>query len=147
MAAKASEALGLRGQIYSFSKDGVKAEADYNAALKLAPQDAAVWIGLADNYTNNLSDDEQALAAYRQAFAITATVSMARILTDQAKPDEALETLKPYADLNAVVPVWRIKLLRAYGHVFAAQGKKRNRSPASAKPCSLRLRNRHFQTA
>jgi len=133
---KAVEALRLRGQTYSFSKAGVKAEADFKAALKLAPKDETIWLGLADNYTNNLNDSEQALAAYRQAFdlsgntltgwqPLTAATSIARILTDQVRTDEALEALKPYANLNEVAPSWRIKLLRAYGHIYAAQGKEK----------------------
>ncbi|TXT35396.1 MAG: hypothetical protein FD138_1374 [Planctomycetota bacterium] len=132
---KASEAFHLRGQIYSFLKDGVKAEADLKAAIKLAPKNPAIWLTLADNYTNNLKDDEQALAAYRQAFAITgkgngwqpltATISMARLLTDQVKTDEALAVLKQYGDMEGMAPVWKIKMLRAYGHVYAAQGNEK----------------------
>lgn len=134
-APEAVEALRLRGQAYSFAKDGAQAEADYKAALKLAPKDETLWLSLADNYTNNLNDDDQALAAYRQAFELsgtrrmgwqplTATVAMARILTDQLKTDEALEALQPYTNLSEVAPIWRIKLLRAYGHIYAAQGKE-----------------------
>ena len=135
MQTNASNAYQLRGQIYSFLKDGPKAEADLNAAIKLTPKEAAAWLVLGENYTNNLQDDEQALAAYRQAFAITgkgngwqpltATVAMARLLTDQVKTDEALEVLKPYGDLKDIAPTWRIRLLRAYGHVYAAQGNEK----------------------
>lgn len=32
--------------------------------------------------------------------------------------------LKPYGDLGQLPPTWRIKLLRSYGHHYAAQGKK-----------------------
>lgn len=132
---KASEAFHLRGTIHSFLKDGRKSEADLKAALKLAPKDSAIWLTLADNYTNNLKDDEQALAAYRQAFAITgkgngwqpltATISMARLLTDQVKTDEALAVLKQYGDMEGLPPGWRIRMLRAYGHVYAAQGNEK----------------------
>ncbi|MFM9961804.1 MAG: DUF4838 domain-containing protein [Planctomycetaceae bacterium] len=132
---KASEAFHLRGQIHSFLKEGPKAEADLKAALKLAPKNQAIWLMLADNYTNNLNDDEQALTAYRQAFAIsgkgngwqplTATISIARLLTDQVKTDEALAVLKQYGDMEGMAPVWKIKMLRAYGHVYAAQGNEK----------------------
>ena len=131
---KASEAFHLRGQIYSFLKDGPKAEADLKTSVKLAPNNSAFWITLADNSTNNLQDDEQALAAYRQAFAITgkgngwqpltATIAIARLLTDQVKTDEALAVLKPYGDMKDMPPNWRIRMLRAYGHTYAAQGKE-----------------------
>ncbi len=134
MSNQASEAFHLRGQIHFFLKDGSNAEADLKAALKLAPKNQAFWLTLADNYTNNLRDDEQALAAYRQAFAITgkangwqpltATIAIARLLTDQVKTDEALAVLKQYGDMEGMAPVWKIKMLRAYGHVYAAQGKE-----------------------
>lgn len=134
MSNQSSEAFHLRGQIHSFLKDGPNAEADLKAALKLAPKNQAFWLTLADNYTNNLKNDEQALAAYRQAFAITgkangwqpltATIAIARLLTDQVKTDEALAVLKQYGDMEGMAPVWKIKMLRAYGHVYAAQGKE-----------------------
>lgn len=132
---KAGEALHLRGQIYSFLKDGAKAEADLKAATQLAPNDSAIWLTFGDNYVNNLGDDEQALAAYRRALVITgkghgwqpltATVSIARILTSQVKPDEALAVLDQCGDLSSMAPTWRIQLLRAYGHAYAAQGKEK----------------------
>ena len=131
---QATESLHLRGQTYSFLKDGLRAETDLQAALQLTPRNETLWLTLADNYTNNLNDDTQALAAYRQAFALTgngngwqpltATVSIARILTNQVKPDEALAVLQTYGNLDGMAPVWRIKLLRAYGHAYAAQGKE-----------------------
>ena len=132
---KAGEAFHLRGQIYSFLKDGPKAEADLKASVKLAPKNAAFWLTLADNYTNNRQDDEQALVAYRQAFSITgkgngwqpltATIAIARLLTDQVKTDEAVAVLKQYGDMEGMAPVWKIKMLRAYGHAYAAQGNEK----------------------
>ena len=132
---KAGAALHLRGQIYSFLKNGARAEADLQAATKLAPNDSAVWLTLGENYVNNLNNDEAALAAYRRALAITgkgqgwqpltATVSIARILTSQVKPDEALAVLGQYGDLSGMATTWRIQLLRAYGHAYAAQGKEK----------------------
>ncbi|NBV21117.1 MAG: hypothetical protein EBS05_04240 [Proteobacteria bacterium] len=131
---KASEALHLRGQIYSFLKDGPHAEADLKAAIKLAPSNSAIWLTLGENYVNNLNDDAQALAAFRQALKITgqgqgwqpltATVSIARILTSQVKPAEAIQVLQQYGDLAGMATTWRIQLLRAYGHAYAAQGKE-----------------------
>jgi tetratricopeptide (TPR) repeat protein len=131
---QAAEALHLRGQAYSTLKQGRAAEADLKAAVKLAPRRELAWLSLADNYANNLQDDRQALDAYRQVLAITgrgngwlpisATLATARILTDQVRTEEALETLKPYDGADGVAPIWRIRLLRAYGHVYAAQGKE-----------------------
>lgn len=132
---QASEALHLRGQIYSFLKEGLKADADLKAALKLAPKNAACWLTLADNYTFNLKADDSALDAYRHAFAITgkgngwqpltATTAIARLLTDAGKPDEAIAVLQQYGDMEGMAPVWRIKLLRAYGHAYAARGNEK----------------------
>lgn len=130
----AREALQIRGQIYSFTKDGKHAEADLQAALRLAPHGTDIMLLLADNYVNNLNDDAKAISAYQQALAITgtnqgwqpltATVGLARLYTDQVKLDAALEVLKPYGDLSQLPNTWRIKLLRAYGHIYAAQGKE-----------------------
>lgn len=131
---QAAEAFHVRGQSHSFLKNGRPAEADLKAGLRLAPRNPALWLTLADNYTNNLQDDAQALAAYRQAFAITgksngwqpltATLAIARLLTDQVKTDEALAVLKPYGDGEGLAPYWRIRTLRTYGHVYAAQGRE-----------------------
>lgn len=134
MSQKAGEALHLRGQVYAILKDGKRADADLQAAVKLAPQNAAIWLTLAENSTNNLQDDERALAGYRQALAITgrgngwqpltATIAIARLLTDQVRTDEALAELKTYGDMPGMPPGWRIRMLRTYGHVYAAQGKE-----------------------
>ena len=130
----AREALQIRGQIYSFTKDGKHAKADLQAALKLAPHGTDIMLLLADNYVNNLHDDAKAISAYQQVIAITgtnqgwqpltATVGLARLYTDQVKLDAALEVLKPYGDLSQLPNTWRIKLLRAYGHIYAAQGEE-----------------------
>lgn len=132
LADQAAEAMHLRGQAYAFLKKGQPAAADLKAAVKLSPRSSLIWLSLADNSANNLNDDKAALDAYRQVFAITgksngwlpisATLSIARILTDQVKTDEALEVLRQYGEMEGMAPVWRIKMLRAYGHVHAAEG-------------------------
>ena len=134
-AKQAGEALQVRGQTYSFTKDGPHAEADLLAALKLAPRNEAALLLLGENYANNLNDEAKAIAAYRQVIEITgannmgwqpltATVSLAKLYTDQVKLDAALEVLKPYGDLSQLPASWRIRLLRSYGHLYAAQGKE-----------------------
>ena len=133
-AESAADALHLRGQAYAALKQGPAAEADLKGAVKLAPRRDSAWLSLAENYANNLHDDRQALDAYRQVLAIngrgngwlpiSATLATARILTDQVRTDEALALLKPYDDVDGIAPIWRIRLLRAYGHVYAAQGKE-----------------------
>jgi tetratricopeptide (TPR) repeat protein len=133
-ARQASEALTQRGLAYSQLKEGQRAAADLRAAAKLDPKNVLAWMTLGDNFANNLNQQEHALAAYRQSLAITGTtngwqslstaLSIVRILTDQVETDAALAALRPYDDLQSVAPVWRIRLLRAYGHVYAAQGKE-----------------------
>jgi hypothetical protein len=134
-AGAAGEALQMRGQVYSFTKDGRHAEADLIAAKKLTPHRPEIPLLLAENYVNNLNDDTKAIASYREVITLagtnnqgwqplTATVGLARLYTDQVKLDVALEVLKPYGDLTQLPSTWRIKLLRAYGHIYAAQGKE-----------------------
>jgi tetratricopeptide (TPR) repeat protein len=134
-ARQASEALQIRGQIYSFLKDGSRAEADLTAARKLVPSNPDAALLMADNYINNLNDETKAIAAYKEALTLsgtntlgwqplTATVGLARLYTDQVKLDAALDVLKTYGDLSQLAHTWRIKLLRAYGHIYAAQGKE-----------------------
>jgi tetratricopeptide (TPR) repeat protein len=129
------DALQVRGQTYSFAKDGPRAEADLHAAMKLAPRNPDIAVLMGDNYINNLNDEAKAIAAYRQVIEfsgankmgwqpLTATVSLARLYTDQVKLDAALEVLKPFGDLTQLPFTWRIKLLRSYGHLYAAQGKE-----------------------
>jgi tetratricopeptide (TPR) repeat protein len=129
---QASEALTHRGLAYSFLKDGKRAAVDLGAATQLDPKNALAWMALGDNYANHLHDERQALTAYRQALAVTGTnhgwqslsttLSIVRILTDQVQTDQALAALRPYDDLPSVAPSWRVRLLRAYGHAYAAQG-------------------------
>ena len=129
------EALRLRGQAYAFTKKGQQAETDFRLAVKLASKDSAAWLGLADTLANNLNDDEQALAAYQRVLTIvgrsngwmpiSTTLSIARIFTNQVKPAEAIEALQIYGDMDEMAPVWKIKMLRAYGHAYAAQGKEK----------------------
>jgi tetratricopeptide (TPR) repeat protein len=132
---KSAEALQLRGQIFSFTKDGKRAEADLLAALKLTTRHEDIMLLLAENYVNNLNDDTKAIAAFRNVIEITgtnnkgwqpltATCGLARLYTDQVKLDAVLEVLKPYGDLSQLPPTWRIKLLRCYGHLYAAQGRE-----------------------
>jgi tetratricopeptide (TPR) repeat protein len=132
---QAVDALQVRGQTYSFTKDGHRAEADLLAAMKLAPRNPDIAVLLGDNFINNLNDEAKAIAAYRQVIEfsaanpmgwqpLTATISLARLYTDQVKLDAAFEVLKPYGNLTQLPSIWRIKLLRSYGHFYAAQGKE-----------------------
>jgi len=97
-----------------------------------------------------LRDEPQALAAYRQVLAIagrpngwlpiSATLAIARILTDGVKTAEALEVLTAYGDMDDMAPVWRLKMLRAYGHVYAAAGRERESLASFREALQLELR-------
>lgn len=129
-----SEAFHLRAQAYYFTKNGKESEIDCKAGLALNPKSELLLLTLADNYANNLKDEEQALTTYRKIIALTGksngwlpistTLAIASILTDQVKTDDALAVLDQYADNKTMAPVWRIKILRAYGHAYAAHGKE-----------------------
>lgn len=132
--AKRGEALQLRGRAYMVVKDGRRSEADFKQALAIAPKNAGVWILLGENYFRNLDSDARALEAFEQARKITgdskgwerltATLYSVQLLVDDLKSDEALALLKPFGDLRDLAPIWRVKMLRAYGHVYASQGKE-----------------------
>ena len=132
-AAEKSEALRLRAAAFGVVKKATHAEADYKAALTLNPKDLFAWIGLADNYLNVAGDGPQAVAAYRKVLELSgknagwmplhATLAIAREAIDRAKPEEALEILQQF-DGVAMAPVWRVKILRMFGHAYAAQGRE-----------------------
>jgi len=133
-ASQASEALVRRGQAHSLLKNGQEAEVDLRAATKLEPNNALAWMALGDNYVHNLNDESRALVAYRQSLTITGpktgwqplttTLAIARILTNQVKTEEALAVLRTYDGLQTVPSNWRVRLLRAYGHAYAAAGRE-----------------------
>lgn len=130
---KTVDALELRGRAYFILKEGRRAEADLKQALGIAPKNAAVWLTLGENYLRNLEDDAQALAAFEEVTRImgssqgwqnlTAALFRAQILTDQVRTDEALDQLKRLGNPSDLPTTWRIKVLRAYGHAYASQGK------------------------
>ena len=133
MTRQASEALQIRGQVRSYSKDGPEAERDLQAALKLKPRDQAILLLIAENAVDNLNDPQKAIATYRQVIDIsgqgpgwqplTATTALARLYTDDLRLDDALDVLKPYGDFTQLPDSWRIRLLRSHAHILAAQGK------------------------
>jgi len=133
---KAGEAFHRRGQAYARMKQGKKAEADLRMAVKRSARNELFWLNLAENYRNNLKDDEQALDAYLQTMTLagvstnwlplTATLSAANILCQHGKYDRALEVLGRYKDLDRVSKFWRITMLRTYGHIYAGQGREKD---------------------
>lgn len=130
-----SEAYYFRAQAYYFTKNAKEAEKDCKAGLALDPKNELLLLILAENYANNLQDEEQALAIYGKIINLTgttngwlpisSTLAIASILTNQVKINEALAVLDKYSASKDMAPAWRIKILRAYGHAYAAQGKEK----------------------
>jgi predicted negative regulator of RcsB-dependent stress response len=133
MARQASEALQIRGQVRSYSKEGPEAARDLQAALRLKPRDQAILLLIAENAVNNLNDSQQAIATYQQVLEIsgpgpgwqplTATTALAKLYMDDLRLEDALDVLKPYGDFTKLPDSWRIRLLRSHAQILAAQGK------------------------
>ena len=134
----AGEASYYRAVAYSQAKDGKNAEVDLKNALKnLAPGYTAdqTRLTLADNYQNNLKDDQRALPAYLEAeekatvafgwIRLQSIVSASEIFRRQNRYDEAIQILDK-AEVNNLNGYWRIAVLGAYGETLAShpQGKK-----------------------
>lgn len=132
--AKAVDALQLRGRAYMVIKDGKRSEADFKQAIKIAPKNASNWLLLGENSFRNLENDPQALVAFEEVRKITgaskgwermtATLFSVQLLVDDLKTDEALALLHGFGDVRDLPSNWRIRFLRAYGHLYAAQGKE-----------------------
>jgi tetratricopeptide (TPR) repeat protein len=134
----AGEAYYCRGRAYYDLKNGQAAEADLRKALENLPHGYARGLAsltLADNYRDNLKDDQQALEAYAYAHAIeekrdrygwmcfTSVASAAGVLRKQQRHDEALRMLGK-VPVDKIRGYWRAAMLYQYGLTFAAQGKK-----------------------
>ena len=133
----------LRGQAHAALKEGEAAEADYKLALESAqekdPRRQEYLASLAVNYKNNLNNPSAALDYYRQTidlcFELTnrmgstpvgCTIDAAALLRQEGKYDEAMVLLQRYdnAMIETLIPVWRIKLLRAFAEVYLGQGQE-----------------------
>lgn len=96
-------------------------------------QKAQLWVALANNYRNNLKDDQRALNAYRKAIELlpgagswvnlSSITSASEILCKRGKYQEALEVLAK-APLDRLTGYWRAMILLAYAQILSAQGKK-----------------------
>jgi len=128
----AAEAFHIRGRNYWVLKRGKESDADLQAAVRLAPRNGQYWMTLADNASRNLNDPEAALAAYDKTYEISgggngwlplgATLGAANVLVSDLRTDEALKVLERYENLDSMAKSWRIRMLRAFGKVLAAQG-------------------------
>ena len=132
--AKRIEALKTQGLCESLAKFGPQAETTLRKVIAMQPANPDLWLLLGDHYVANLPEQtDEAMEAYRQALKLagnslgwqrfSAAVSLARMLTDEVYPNEALEVLQPFAKLRDVPPIWQIKIMRARGHALASAGR------------------------
>lgn len=134
---QANEAFRLRGNAYYALKNGAQAEIEFRKALAISSGDGVLlaWVGLADNYLYNLKHEAKALEAHKEVLnktgpkangwlPINSTISIARLLIDQVKLEEALAVLNQFEGTDSLAPVWKIKLCRAYGQLYAAMGRE-----------------------
>ena len=130
----------LRGRANGALKLGLEAEADYRAAIELVPNSAEYWYSFGLNYRDNLMNPTAALEAFQQAIdmslqignrlgwlPVSSTIDAAGVLYDEGKYDEALSMLNHYseAEVASMAPVWKIKMLRALGNIYLAQGQEK----------------------
>ena len=107
----AGEALYIRGRGYYRLKDGEKAFADIKKSLELAPGNSSCMELLADNYRDNMKDEQKALDTYLQYLkefevnyggeSLRVALNAAGMLCKQGKTGQALEVLKRY-DLKKI---------------------------------------------
>jgi tetratricopeptide (TPR) repeat protein len=125
-----------RGQARFYTKNYEDAAKDLNLAAENAGSDTFIKVqalNLLGSTYITLKDEQKALDAYKQAIAlnygkgswlqIDSVIKAAKILTKQAKYDEALKTL----ELNDKITtgVWGFQNLEAYGDLLKAQGKEK----------------------
>ena len=135
---KAATALHRRGEAYYFMKDYERALKDLELAAKLVPDNGYILNSLGDVYRAR-KDEQRALQAYLAAFEVdqkqhagkaygymplSATLSAANILVNQARYQEALKVVGRYddTDIRNMAPMWGVRLLRMQGQIQAGMG-------------------------
>ena len=100
----AAEALSMRGESYLNLKNGKEAETDLKNAIGLSPSNANIWFRLAENYRQNLNDNQKALEAYLKVNEMTkgslgwmecsAVMKATAILRELGRNEELLKILE-----------------------------------------------------
>jgi tetratricopeptide (TPR) repeat protein len=132
----AREALRFRGTAHLNLKNGNEAEADLKKALDRSTAkspDPYVFWTLAENYQNNLKDNQKALDAYVKVNELTkgsvgwitfdAVLKASRILRGLGRNSEALKILET-APREKTSGSWRIQLYSAYLETLIALNRK-----------------------
>ncbi len=136
------EGAYARAKGFYFTKDGPRAEADFQRALTYTP-DSRILVNIraamAHNRETNLGDDAGALELYRENLAGKAKIGgadefrsverAAAILSNQGKFDEALETYG-VVDFAKLTGFWRHAMLISRGDTLAAAGRENEASEA-----------------
>lgn len=125
-----------RGQVRFYTKNYEDAAKDLNLAVENAGSDAMIKLyalNLLGSTWMALSDEQKALDAYKKAAEsnygkghwaqIDSAIKAAKILTKQAKYDEALKTLQ--INDKVTTGVWGFQNFEAWGDLFKAQGKEK----------------------
>lgn len=133
---KRGDGYFARGRAYALTKASKLAEADLTHALEFTSSPRtrdAILLLTAQNYENNLKDDDKGLAAYRSvvegrtriggADEYAALQGIARILTQRGQFDDALKALDR-ADLPHLQGVWRENILKSIEAVNKARKNK-----------------------
>jgi hypothetical protein len=132
----AREALRIRGTAHFNLKNGKEAEADLKKALDRSTAkspDPYIFWTLAENYQNNLKDNQKALDAYVKVNELTkgsvgwitfdAVLKASRILRGLGRNGEALKMLET-APREKASGSWRIQLYSAYLETLIALNRK-----------------------
>ncbi len=132
----AREALRIRGTAHLNLKNGNEAEADLKKAIDRSPAknpDSNIFWTLAENYQQNLKDNQKALDAYVKVndltkgsvswIAFDAVLKATNILRALGRNDEALKILET-ASREKASGSWRIQLYSAYLDTMIALGRK-----------------------
>jgi hypothetical protein len=133
----AIEAFRLRGNGYCNLKNGQEGETQLKKGIELSKgQDSLAWFYLAENYQQNMKDNQKALDAYLKVVELlkgspgwinlTAVIRANAILRGLGRNDEALKIIESIDRKKMTVNAgtWRIQIYSAYLDTLAALGRK-----------------------
>ena len=122
----------MRGEGYLNLKNGKESETDLKNAIGLSPSSANIWFRLAENYQQNLKDNQKALEAYIKVNAMTkgslgwmecsAVLKATAILRDLGRNEEVLKILET-SDREKESP-YRMQKYSAYVDALTALDRK-----------------------
>ena len=126
----------VRGKAWAIIKNGKKAEADLQTALRYTSDSkirTSILATMGSNRETNLKDDNAALDAYRQNYETRERIgaaeefrsvqNAARILARQKQFDKALATIQRI-DLTKITGYWKHATLITLGDIHAAAGNR-----------------------